>query len=48
MMIYDALYSWAKHQKNEKHTQNPAEHLLIEVFEKIFKTKTFKKDTCLG
>jgi hypothetical protein len=27
MMIYDALYSWAKHLQNEKHTQNPIENL---------------------
>jgi AraC-like DNA-binding protein len=43
MMIYDALYSWAKYHKNEKHTQNPTEHLLIEVFEKFLKQKHSKK-----
>lgn len=32
MVIYDALYSWAKHLQKEKHTKNPVEHLLIEVF----------------
>ena len=32
MDIYDALYSWAKHLQNEKHTENPAEHLLLNVF----------------
>jgi AraC-like DNA-binding protein len=42
MMIYDALYSWAKYHKNEKHTQNPSEHLLIEIFEKFL---TQKKST---
>src|SRR5215203_6416431 len=43
MMIYDALYSWAKFHKNEKHTQNPAEHLLIEVFERFLKQRQSKK-----
>ncbi len=43
MMIYDALYSWAKHHKNEKHTQNPGERLLIDVFEKFLKQKHSKK-----
>lgn len=32
MMIYDSLYSWAKYLQEQKHTQNPAEKLLIEVF----------------
>ena len=43
MVIYDALYSWAKYHKNEKHTQNPTEQLLIEVLEKFLKQKTSKK-----
>ena len=42
-LIYDALYSWAKHLQKEKHTQNPIEHLLIEVFEKYLKQKRSKK-----
>jgi YesN/AraC family two-component response regulator len=37
MMLYDALYNWAKYHKNEKHTQNPAEHLLIDIFENYLK-----------
>jgi AraC-like DNA-binding protein len=40
MMLYDALYSWAKHLQKEKHTQNPVEHLLIEVFHKFIRQKT--------
>jgi len=32
MIIYDALYSWAKHLQKEKHTQNPYENMLIQVF----------------
>ena len=43
MMIYDALYSWAKYHKNEKHGQNPTEKLLIDVFEKFLKQKHSKK-----
>jgi AraC-like DNA-binding protein len=43
MLIYDALYSWAKYHRNEKHTQNPIEHLFIEVFEKYLKQKSSVK-----
>ncbi|HEV8504224.1 MAG TPA: chromate resistance protein ChrB domain-containing protein [Chitinophagaceae bacterium] len=40
MLIYDALYHWAKYHQHEKHTQNPVEHLLIEVFETYLKKKS--------
>jgi AraC-like DNA-binding protein len=40
MMIYDALYSWAKHLQNEKHTQNPIENLLLDVYKKFLKQKS--------
>ena len=43
MFIYDALYSWAKYHKEEKHTQNPVENLLGEIFEKYLKQKKSKK-----
>src|SRR5205814_2803288 len=44
MMIYDALYNWAKYHQKERHTQNPVEHLLIEIFEKYLKQqKSVKK-----
>jgi len=43
MMVYDALYSWAKYHKNEKHRQNPNEQLLVDVFEKFLKQKPSKK-----
>jgi len=43
MVIYDALYSWARYHRTEKHTQNPAEHLLIEVFEKFLRNQRSKK-----
>lgn len=43
MLIYDALYSWAKYHREEKHTKNSSERLLIEVFEKFLKQKRSKK-----
>jgi YesN/AraC family two-component response regulator len=43
MVLYDALYNWAKYHQNEKHTQNPVEHLLIEVYEKYLKKKSSDK-----
>lgn len=39
MMIYDGLYSWAKHLQNEKHTQNPFENLLLDVYKKFIREK---------
>lgn len=39
MLIYDALYSWAKHLQKEKHTQQPYEDLLLDVFNKFLKRK---------
>ena len=35
ILIYDALYSWATHLQNEKHTQSPIENMLLEVYKKI-------------
>ena len=43
MVIYDALYTWAKHLQKERHTQNPVEYLLIEVFDKYLKNKSARK-----
>jgi len=40
MVIYDGLYSWAKHLQKEKHTQQPFENLLFDVFNKFLKNKT--------
>jgi AraC-like DNA-binding protein len=40
MLIYDALYSWARHLQNEKHTQNPIENLLLDVYKKFLKQKS--------
>jgi AraC-like DNA-binding protein len=42
MIIYDALYTWAGHLQNEKHTQNPIENLLLDVYEKFLKTRSGK------
>jgi AraC-like DNA-binding protein len=39
MIIYDALYSWAKFLTDEKHTQQPFENLLLDVFNKFIKQK---------
>lgn len=43
MMLYDALFSWAKYLQQEKHTQNPNEHLLIDVYQKFLKQKSASK-----
>jgi AraC-like DNA-binding protein len=45
MMIYDALYTWAKYLQKVKHTQNPVDHLFIDVFNKFIKQKAAKKKT---
>lgn len=39
MLLYDAIYSWAKYLQNEKHTQNSIEHLLLDVYNKFIKQK---------
>lgn len=43
MAIYDALYTWAKHLQQEKHTQNPIENLLLDVYQKFLKQKSASK-----
>lgn len=43
MLIYDALYSWASHLYTDKHTQSPAEHLLMEIFNKFIRQKAKQK-----
>ncbi|OOG73758.1 chromate resistance protein ChrB domain-containing protein [Algoriphagus sp. A40] len=42
MVIYDALYSWAKHLQHVKHTQNHIENLLLDVYKKFLKHKSGK------
>src|SRR4051812_16411042 len=43
MMLYDALYSWANHLKNEKHLRQPFEDLLVNVFHQFIKEKKARK-----
>jgi hypothetical protein len=40
IMIYDALYIWAKELQHVKHTQNPIENLLLDVYKKFLKQKS--------
>ncbi len=35
MLLYDALYTWARYLQHEKHTQNPFENLLLDVYQKF-------------
>lgn len=39
MLLYDALYSWAKYLQKESHTQQPFENLLVNVFNTHLKGK---------
>ena len=43
MIIYDALYTWAKDLQKVKHTQNPIENLLLDVYKKFIKQKSQAK-----
>lgn len=43
MMLYDALYSWARHLQAEKHTQHPTERLLLQVYQTHLKPSRRKK-----
>ena len=43
MLLYDALYSWARHLQKEKHTQQPFENLLLNVFSNYLKKKETSK-----
>ncbi|WP_439582388.1 chromate resistance protein ChrB domain-containing protein [Dyadobacter bucti] len=40
MLIYDALYSWARHLQKQRHTQSPTEKLLLEVFNAYMQEKS--------
>lgn len=42
-MIYDALYTWARELQNVRHTQNPVENLLLDVYKKFLKQKSGTK-----
>jgi AraC-like DNA-binding protein len=39
MILYDALYSWAKYLQRQKHTQSPTEKLLLQVLHTYEKPK---------
>jgi AraC-like DNA-binding protein len=39
MLLYDALYSWAKFLHHEKHTQSPTEMLFLQVFNAYLQEK---------
>lgn len=39
MLIYDALYTWARLLQNETHTKNPVEGLLLDVYKKFLAQK---------
>ena len=43
MLLYDALYSWAKYLQKEKHTQQPFESLLLDVYNNCLKGKPGSK-----
>jgi hypothetical protein len=42
MILYDSLYTWAKHLQKEKHTENPVEHMLLDVYQKFLRKKSGK------
>ncbi|HYG00865.1 MAG TPA: chromate resistance protein ChrB domain-containing protein [Chryseosolibacter sp.] len=43
MIIYDALYTWAKDLQNVKHTQHPIENILLDVYKKFLQQKSGAK-----
>jgi AraC-like DNA-binding protein len=45
LLIYDALYSWAKYLQKEKHTQQPFENLLLNVIKLLKPGKGLPKKT---
>ncbi len=45
MLIYDALYSWAKYLKNQKHLQQPFEQTLLTVLNEFIKERSSYKKT---
>ena len=45
MLIYDALYSWAKYLKDQKHTQQPFEQTLLNAINKFIKERSGYKKT---
>src|SRR5438477_5918340 len=45
MLVYDALYSWAKYLKDQKHTQQPFEQTLLNAINKFIEQKPGYKKT---
>jgi AraC-like DNA-binding protein len=43
MFIYDALYTWAKELQHVKHTQNPIENILLDVYKKFLQDGSSSK-----
>lgn len=43
MIIYDALYSWAKHLQHTRHTNNPVDQLLLNVYNNYLKEQKAAK-----
>lgn len=43
LVIYDALYTWARYFQHEKHTLNTTERLLIEVYHRFLRQKKESK-----
>jgi AraC-like DNA-binding protein len=43
MLIYDALYAWAKYFQYEKHTQNPVEQQLLGIYQRFLKQSAESK-----
>ena len=43
MIIYDALYSWAKYHEHDKHTWEPMEGMLLQIFNKFMKSQLTRK-----
>lgn len=45
IILYDALYSWAKHLQKIKHTESPVDNLFLDVFNNFIKKKSSQKKT---
>lgn len=45
MILYDALYNWAKHLQKEKHTQNPVDNIFIDVYNKFINLRSAQRKT---
>ncbi len=43
MILYDALYSWARYLRNETHTQSGSERLLLDIYEKFIRKQKSKQ-----